>query len=31
MLPLDEEHFKIDANTRKIDVPKAFLTNGIAV
>lgn len=31
MLPLDEEVFEIDANTRKISVPKAFADNGISV
>lgn len=31
MLPLDEEHFKIDANSRIITVPEAFRKNGIAV
>lgn len=31
MLPLDEDVFEIDANTRKISVPKAFADNGISV
>ena len=31
VLPLDEEHFYIDANTRVISVPNAFKKNGIAV
>lgn len=31
MLPLDEEHFKIDANSRVITVPESFRKNGIAV
>lgn len=31
MLPLDEEHFKIDANSRIITVPESFRKNGIAV
>lgn len=31
MLPVDEEVFEIDANTRKIAVPKAFVDNGISV
>ena len=31
MLPIDEEVFKIDANTRAIEVPKAFKDNGISV
>lgn len=31
MLPLDEDVFDIDANTRKISVPKAFADNGISV
>lgn len=31
ILPLDEEPFKIDANTRIISVPKDFATNGVSV
>ncbi len=31
MLPLDEDVFTINANTRKIEVPKAFADNGISV
>jgi hypothetical protein len=31
MLPIDEEVFAINANTRVIDVPKAFKDNGISV
>lgn len=31
VLPLDEEPFQIDANTRQITVPEAFKTNGISV
>lgn len=31
ILPLDEEHFEIDTNTRIIKVPEAFRKNGIAV
>lgn len=31
MLPLDEPHFIIDANTRAITVPSEFKKNGIAV
>lgn len=31
VLPIDEEIFDIDANTRVITVPKSFKTNGIAV
>ena len=31
MLPLDEEYFKIDANSRIITVPESFRKNGIAV
>lgn len=31
VLPLDEEPFIIDANTRQITVPEAFKTNGISV
>ena len=31
MLPLDEEYFSIDANTRVITVPDSFKKNGIAV
>jgi hypothetical protein len=31
ILPLDEEHFKIDANSRMIQIPEAFRKNGIAV
>ena len=31
ILPLDEEPFVIDANTRTITVPKSFKTNGISV
>jgi hypothetical protein len=31
ILPLDEEHFEIDTNTRMIKVPEAFRKNGIAV
>ena len=31
MLPLDEEHFTIDANSRMITVPESFSKNGIAV
>lgn len=30
-LPVDEPHFMIDANTRKVEVPEAFKQNGIAV
>ena len=30
VLPLDEEPFIIDANTRQITVPEAFKTNGIS-
>ena len=30
-LPLDEEVFEIDANTRAITVPKSFQNNGISV
>ena len=31
ILPLDEEYFEIDTNTRIIKVPEAFRKNGIAV
>lgn len=31
ILPLDEDVFEIDANTRMITVPKVFQTNGIGV
>ena len=31
MLPIDEDTFDIDANTRKIDVPEEFQKNGISV
>lgn len=31
VLPLDEETFNIDANTRTISIPRAFSTNGISV
>lgn len=31
MLPVDEETFDIDANTRKINVPASFAKNGIGV
>ena len=31
VLPLDEDVFEIDANTRAIAIPKAFQTNGISV
>ena len=31
ILPLDEEHFEIDANSRAITVPASFRKNGIAV
>lgn len=31
ILPIEEETFNIDANTRKIDIPTSFLTSGIAV
>lgn len=31
MLPLDEEVFMVDANTREIAVPESFKKNGIAV
>ena len=31
VLPLDEDIFEINANTREITVPKVFKTNGIAV
>lgn len=31
ILPLDEDYFEIDANSRKITVPQSFRTNGIAV
>lgn len=30
-LPLDEPMFEIDANTRKIDVPAEFKSNGLSV
>lgn len=30
-LPLDEPHFKINANTRKIEIPKHFMDNGLSV
>lgn len=30
-LPLDEDNFEIDLNTRKIEVPAHFLQNGISV
>lgn len=30
-LPLDEPVFNIDADTRRIDIPKAFATNGVGV
>lgn len=30
-IPLDEEYFKIDANTRNITVPSSFLRNGVGV
>ena len=31
VLPLDEEHFEINANTRAIAIPASFKKNGIAV
>lgn len=31
VLPLDEEHFEINANTRAINIPASFKKNGIAV
>ena len=31
VLPLDEEPFEINADTREISVPEAFKTNGISV
>ena len=31
MLPIDEDHFEINANTRAIGIPNAFKKNGIAV
>ena len=31
VLPLDEPYFNINANTRKIEIPKEFSTNGISV
>ena len=31
MLPLDEEPIVIDANTRKCDVPRAYMTGGLGV
>lgn len=31
ILPLDEEVFAIDANTRQISIPKAFAENGVSV
>lgn len=31
ILPLDEEYFLIDANTRTIEIPKEFKNSGIAV
>lgn len=31
ILPLDEEYFFINANTRQIEVPRDFRTNGVAV
>ena len=31
VLPLDEEYFSIDANTRIIDIPKPFKQNGVGV
>lgn len=31
VLPLDEEHFEINANTRAITIPASFKKNGIAV
>ena len=31
VLPLDEEYFEINANTRAINIPAAFKKNGIAV
>lgn len=30
-LPLDEPEFKIDANTRKIEIPNHYLANGLSV
>lgn len=30
-LPIDEEVFKIDANSRKINVPKEFASNGVGI
>ncbi len=30
-LPVDEEVFKIDANSRKINVPKDFASNGVGI
>lgn len=31
ILPIDEELFEIDANTRKISIPTAFAQNGVSV
>lgn len=31
ILPLDEDHFEINANTRAINIPASFKKNGIAV
>ena len=31
VLPLDEEHFEINANTRAINIPASFKKNGVAV
>ena len=31
MLPIEEELFKIDANTREINIPKHFATHGVGV
>ena len=31
VLPLDEEHFEINANSRAINIPASFKKNGIAV
>ena len=31
ILPLDEDHFEINANTRAINIPASFKKNGVAV
>ena len=31
VLPLDEDHFEINANTRAINIPASFKKNGVAV